>query len=124
MIIESGLLPDGAVQFVSGRLGPLLDRLGPQDAVSFTGSAATGVMLRGTPNLLERSVRFSAEQDSLNATILGPDVMVGDPEFDLFIRKPPARYRQGRAEMHRGAANSRSRGAAPAGGRGASGCAR
>ena len=87
MIIESGLLPDGAVQFVSGRLGPLLDRLGPQDAVSFTGSAATGVMLRGTPNLLERSVRFSAEQDSLNATILGPDVMVGDPEFDLFIRE-------------------------------------
>ena len=85
MIIESGLLPDGAVQFVSGRLDPLLDRLGPQDAVSFTGSAATGVMLRGTQNLLERSVRFSAEQDSLNATILGPDVAVGDAEFDLFI---------------------------------------
>ena len=87
MIIESGLLPDGAVQLVSGRLGPLLDMLGPQDAVSFTGSAVTGVMLRGTPNLLERSVRFSAEQDSLNATILGPDVMVGDPEFDLFIKE-------------------------------------
>ena len=85
MIVESGLLPDGAVQFVSGRLDPLLDRLGPQDTVSFTGSAATGVMLRGTRNLLERSVRFSAEQDSLNATILGPDVVAGDTEFDLFM---------------------------------------
>jgi len=87
MILESGCLPDGAVQFVSGRLGPLLDRLGPQDAVSFTGSADTALALRGTPNLLRNSVRFAAEQDSLNATILGADVAVGDPEFDLFVKE-------------------------------------
>ena len=85
MILESGCLPEGAVQFVSGRLGPLLDRLGPQDAVSFTGSADTALALRGTGNLLRNSVRFAAEQDSLNATVLGPDVACGDPEFDLFV---------------------------------------
>jgi oxepin-CoA hydrolase/3-oxo-5,6-dehydrosuberyl-CoA semialdehyde dehydrogenase len=87
MILESGCLPDGAVQFVSGRLGPLFDKLGPQDAVSFTGSADTALALRGTENLLRNSVRFAAEQDSLNATILGDDVAVGDPEFDLFVKE-------------------------------------
>ncbi|MEC8553144.1 MAG: aldehyde dehydrogenase family protein, partial [Pseudomonadota bacterium] len=54
---------------------------------SFTGSADTALALRGTPNLLRNSVRFAAEQDSLNATILGSDVAVGDPEFDLFVKE-------------------------------------
>ena len=87
MMVESGLLPDGAIQFVSGSVGNLLDLLGPQDAVAFTGSAATAFALRQNANLIRHSVRFAAEQDSLNASILGPDVAVGDAEFDLFIKE-------------------------------------
>lgn len=87
MMVESGLLPDGSVQFVAGSTGDLLDRLGSQDVVSFTGSAATAMMLRAKPNLLENSLRFIAEQDSLNASILGPDAAPGTPEFDAFVRE-------------------------------------
>jgi oxepin-CoA hydrolase / 3-oxo-5,6-dehydrosuberyl-CoA semialdehyde dehydrogenase len=87
MMIESGLLPEGAVQFVAGSTGDLIDRLGSQDVVSFTGSAATAGMLRGNRNLLDNAVRFVAEQDSLNATILGPDAAPGTPEFDTFVRE-------------------------------------
>lgn len=85
MIIESGLLPEGAVQLVIGRTGDLLDRLGAQDMVAFTGSAETAMVLRSNPNLLRQSVRFASEQDSLNAAILGPDAEPGSPEFDLFL---------------------------------------
>jgi oxepin-CoA hydrolase/3-oxo-5,6-dehydrosuberyl-CoA semialdehyde dehydrogenase len=87
MMIESGLLPDGAVQLIIGGTGDLLDRLGPQDVVSFTGSADTALMLRTNPNILRNSVRFMSEQDSLNASILGADVTPDTPEFDLFIKQ-------------------------------------
>ena len=87
MIIESGLLPDGAAQLIIGRTGNLLDLLGAQDVVSFTGSADTALMLRSNPNLMRKSTRFLAEQDSLNASILGPDAVPGSPEFDLFIKE-------------------------------------
>jgi oxepin-CoA hydrolase/3-oxo-5,6-dehydrosuberyl-CoA semialdehyde dehydrogenase len=85
MIVESGILPDGAVQFIAGSTGDLLDRLQCQDAVSFTGSAQTALMLRANANILRNSVRFTSEQDSLNASVLGPDVQIGSPEFDLFV---------------------------------------
>ena len=87
MMIESGLLPDGAVQLVCGSTGNLLDTLDCQDVVSFTGSASTANMLRGNWNLLENSVRFVAEQDSLNASVLGPDATAGSPEFDLLVKE-------------------------------------
>ena len=87
MIIDSGLLPTGAVQLVSGGVGPLLDHLDAQDAVSFTGSADTAMRLRSNMNLQQHAVRFAAEQDSLNASVLGPDVGIDDPEFDLFIKE-------------------------------------
>jgi oxepin-CoA hydrolase/3-oxo-5,6-dehydrosuberyl-CoA semialdehyde dehydrogenase len=87
MMVESNILPDGAVQFIAGSTGDLLNRLGSQDVVSFTGSAATASMLRSKPNLLLNSVRFIAEQDSLNASILGPDAAPGTPEFDTFIKE-------------------------------------
>lgn len=87
MIIDSGLVPDGAVQLVIGGVGDMLDRLGAQDAVGFTGSADTALHLRTNPNLMRNSVRFHAEQDSLNATILGPDAAPGTPEFDLFVKE-------------------------------------
>ncbi|MBM7067383.1 phenylacetic acid degradation bifunctional protein PaaZ [Actibacterium sp. 188UL27-1] len=85
IMLDSGLLPDGAVQLVSGGLGDMLDHLTCQDVVSFTGSANTAFKLRSQPHLMRNSVRFIAEQDSLNATILGPDADPGSPEFDLFV---------------------------------------
>ncbi|WP_282182913.1 phenylacetic acid degradation bifunctional protein PaaZ [Aliiroseovarius marinus] len=87
IMLDSGILPEGALQLISGGTGDLLDRLGPQDIVSFTGSAQTASMLRSNPNILKNSVRFVAEQDSLNASILGPDVTPETPEFDLFIKE-------------------------------------
>ncbi len=87
MIIESGILPPGAAQLVVGGIGDMLDRLGPQDAVAFTGSADTALMLRQNPNLMRNSVRFHSEQDSLNATILGSDVALGTAAFDQFIKE-------------------------------------
>ncbi|PIE13006.1 MAG: phenylacetic acid degradation bifunctional protein PaaZ [Rhodobacterales bacterium] len=87
IMLESGILPAGALQLVSGGLGDMLDHLGAQDVVSFTGSADTALKLRSSRHLLENSVRFVAEQDSLNASILGPDATPGTPEFDLFIKE-------------------------------------
>ncbi|MDN2566561.1 phenylacetic acid degradation bifunctional protein PaaZ [Aquibium sp. A9E412] len=87
MMVESELLPEGAVQLVAGSAGDLLDRLTGQDVVSFTGSAATAAMLRGNRHLIAQSVRFVAEQDSLNASILGPDATPGSAEFDAFVRE-------------------------------------
>ena len=87
MLVESGLLPDGSVQLVVGSTGDLLDRLDYRDVVAFTGSAATALRLRRNANLLSNSVRFTAEQDSLNASVLGPDVVPGTEEFDLFVKE-------------------------------------
>ncbi|MEM9009606.1 MAG: phenylacetic acid degradation bifunctional protein PaaZ [Pseudomonadota bacterium] len=87
MMIESGLLPEGAIQLVAGGAGDLLDHLGPQDVLSFTGSAETALSLRARPNLLANATRFIAEQDSLNASLLGPDVTPDAPEFELFVKE-------------------------------------
>jgi oxepin-CoA hydrolase/3-oxo-5,6-dehydrosuberyl-CoA semialdehyde dehydrogenase len=87
VMIESGVLPTGAVQLIVGGVGDLFDHLGGQDVVSFTGSASTALKLRTHPTVRGKSVRFIAEQDSLNASVLGPDAAPGTPEFDLFVRE-------------------------------------
>lgn len=87
IMIETGLLPDGALQLIMGPVGDLFEHLTGQDIVSFTGSAATAAKLKGHPSVIRESVRFVAEQDSLNASILGPDAVPGTPEFDLFIKE-------------------------------------
>lgn len=87
MMQDSGLLPEGALQLVSGGLGDMLDHLECQDAVAFTGSAETALKLRANARLMENSVRFASEQDSLNASVLGPDAVPGTPEFDLFVKE-------------------------------------
>jgi len=86
-IVESGILPEGAVQLVCGSLGDLFEHLTCQDAVAFTGSASTAQGLRRHPVVIANSVRFTAETDSLNSCILGPDAKPGTPEFDLFVRE-------------------------------------
>jgi oxepin-CoA hydrolase/3-oxo-5,6-dehydrosuberyl-CoA semialdehyde dehydrogenase len=87
VMIESGVLPTGAVQLIVGGVGDLFDHLTGQDVVSFTGSASTALKLRTHPTVMRESVKFIAEQDSLNASLLGPDAASGTPEFDLFVRE-------------------------------------
>jgi oxepin-CoA hydrolase/3-oxo-5,6-dehydrosuberyl-CoA semialdehyde dehydrogenase len=87
LIVETGVLPAGALQLICGSAGDLLDHLGGQDTVSFTGSAATSDRLRNHPAIGRNAVRFVAERDSLNAAVLGPDASPGTPEFDLFVKE-------------------------------------
>jgi len=87
IMIEAGVLPNGALQLIMGGVGDLLDHLTLQDVVSFTGSAATAMKLQTHPVMARESVRFVAERDSLNASILGPDAGPGTPEFDLFVKE-------------------------------------
>ena len=86
-IIESGILPPGAVQLLCGSTGDLFDHLTCQDVVSFTGSASTAHKLRQHPAVIANAVRFTAETDSLNSSILGPDAGAGSPELELFVRE-------------------------------------
>jgi oxepin-CoA hydrolase/3-oxo-5,6-dehydrosuberyl-CoA semialdehyde dehydrogenase len=87
VMIEADILPPGAIQLIVGSVGNLFDHLTGQDIVSFTGSASTALKLRTHPRVIQESVRFVAEQDSLNASLLGPDAAPGTPEFDLFIKE-------------------------------------
>ncbi|GAA3398886.1 phenylacetic acid degradation bifunctional protein PaaZ [Cryptosporangium minutisporangium] len=85
-ILESGLLPEGSLQLIAGGAGSLLDELTVHDSVAFTGSAHTAGILRRHPNVVDGGVVLGVEADSLNCSILGPDVRPGDPEFDLFVK--------------------------------------
>lgn len=85
--VESGILPEGSVQLICGGVGDLFDHLTCQDVVSFTGSATTARALRQHSNVIDRSVRFIAETDSINSCVLGPDAAPGSAEFDLFVRE-------------------------------------
>ncbi|KGM32914.1 phenylacetic acid degradation bifunctional protein PaaZ [Inquilinus limosus] len=87
LIADSGILPAGALQFVAGSAGDLLDHLTGQDLVAFTGSIETSERLRNHPAISRNAVRFVAERDSLNAAVLGPDAVPGTPEFDLFVKE-------------------------------------
>ena len=86
-IIESGLLPEGSVQLLAGSADGLLDGLAGQDLVFFTGSAATARKLRSHPAVVANTVRFNAEADSLNCSVLGPDATSDTPEFELFVKQ-------------------------------------
>ena len=86
-MVESGILPEGSLQLICGSVGDLLNHMTCQDAVTFTGSATTGLKLRQHPVIMRNSVRFTMEADSLNSSILGPDALPGTPEFDLFIKE-------------------------------------
>jgi oxepin-CoA hydrolase/3-oxo-5,6-dehydrosuberyl-CoA semialdehyde dehydrogenase len=87
LIIDSGLVPEGALQLICGGVGDMFEHLDYQDAVTFTGSAQTGQKLRSHPRLLEKSIAFTMEADSLNCCVLGEDVTPEMPEFALFIKE-------------------------------------
>ena len=87
IMTEANILPKGAIQFISGSAGDLFNHLTCQDVVSFTGSAETAMKLQSHPVMARESVRFIAERDSLNASILAPDATPEVPEFDLFVKE-------------------------------------
>ncbi|KQR86426.1 phenylacetic acid degradation bifunctional protein PaaZ [Microbacterium sp. Leaf179] len=84
MLVETGLLPEGALQLVSGSVPGLFDLLDLGDTVGFTGSASTAERLRAQA---KTGVRFTSETDSINASILGPDAVPGTPEFDAYVKQ-------------------------------------
>lgn len=86
-IIDSRILPEGSLQLICGSAHTILDHVEIEDVVTFTGSASTGKMLKNHPKILEKSVPFTMEADSLNACVLGPDVKEDSVEFDLFIKE-------------------------------------
>jgi len=86
-IVESGILPAGSVQLICGGVGDLFDHLTCQDTIAFTGSKTTAEMLQQHPRVVSESVAFTAETDSLNMSILGPDATPGTEEFDLYIQE-------------------------------------
>jgi oxepin-CoA hydrolase/3-oxo-5,6-dehydrosuberyl-CoA semialdehyde dehydrogenase len=83
---EHADLPPGVVSLLCGSAGDLLDHLGPQDVVAFTGSGDTGRMIKGHPRVLEHNVPVNVEADSLNAAVLGPEVAPGSDTFEMFLR--------------------------------------
>ncbi|MGA8679109.1 MAG: phenylacetic acid degradation bifunctional protein PaaZ, partial [Acidimicrobiales bacterium] len=84
-VISSGTLPEGTLQLVCGNAAGVLDSLEESDLVAFTGSATTAEAVRTHPVIVRRSVRFTAEADSLNCSILGPDATPAEPEFALYV---------------------------------------
>lgn len=84
-ILQSGLLPEGALQLICGQTYDLFDHLNAQDTVTFTGSAATGQKLRAHPHLNTHSIPFSMEADSVNSAILTQQA--NDETIDLFVRE-------------------------------------
>lgn len=87
ILVESGLLPEGSLQLVSGSVPTLFDELRLGDLVGFTGSASTAESLRRHPAVQTGGVRFTAETDSINASVLGTDAAPGTPEFDAYVRQ-------------------------------------
>ncbi|MFS4494739.1 phenylacetic acid degradation bifunctional protein PaaZ [Maribacter sp. 2308TA10-17] len=86
-IIASGILPQGALQLITGSARSILETVDSQDVVTFTGSASTGKILKSNPRIINESVPFTMEADSLNSCILGEDATPGTPEFSLFIKE-------------------------------------
>lgn len=87
ILVDAGVCPEGVLSLVAGSPGDLVDHLGPQDVLAFTGSADTGAWIRSRPAIVEAGVRVNVEADSLNAAVLGPDVERESPCYDLFIRE-------------------------------------
>ena len=86
-IIKSKILPSGSLQLVCGSANGILEHVNSQDVVTFTGSAKTGKFLKLTENIIENSVPFNMEADSLNSCILGTDVEENSEDFKIFIKE-------------------------------------
>ena len=86
LLVEKKVLPEGALSLLVGSAGDILEHLGPQDVVAFTGSGDTGIKIRSMANVIRHSVRVNVEADSLNAAILGPDAAQGSETYEFFLK--------------------------------------
>jgi len=85
-IIDENIMPDGTLSLICGSAGNMLDFIGGQDVLAFTGSSITAATLRGGAGVVSRSVRINVEADSLNAAVLAPDVSLTSETGQLFVR--------------------------------------
>ena len=86
-MVASEIFPKGSIQLICGGIGDLFEHLNEQDSVTFTGSASTGKMLKSHHNIIDKSIPFTMEADSLNCSIMAPDVSADSPEFDLYVKE-------------------------------------
>jgi 3,4-dehydroadipyl-CoA semialdehyde dehydrogenase len=85
IIVKERILPEGVLSLLCGSSGDLLDRLGGQDVLAFTGSSTTAALLRAGRAFTHASAHANVEADSLNAAVLGPDVEAGSDLGGLFV---------------------------------------
>lgn len=86
-MIASKILPEGSLQIICGSVGNMFDHLSMQDVVTFTGSHLTGTTLRQHKNIINNSIRFNMEADSLNCCVLGEDATPDSEEFSLYVKE-------------------------------------
>ena len=83
--VEAGVIPAGSLALLTGSVGDLLDHVGAQDVVTFTGSGDTGRKIKTHPAVVRHNVPVNIEADSLNAAVLGPDVELDSDTFQMFL---------------------------------------
>jgi len=86
ILVEKAVLPAGALSLLVGSVGDLLEHVGPQDVVAFTGSCETGMKIRALSSVIRHNVRVNVEADSLNAAVLGPDAEPGSETYEYFLK--------------------------------------
>lgn len=86
LLLDAGCFPTGSMQLLMGSAADLLDQVGPQDVIAFTGSQSVGTSIKTHPHVIAAGTRVNLEADSLNAVVIGPDVESGSELFDLVIR--------------------------------------
>jgi oxepin-CoA hydrolase/3-oxo-5,6-dehydrosuberyl-CoA semialdehyde dehydrogenase len=85
LFVEADVFPAGTFSMICGGAHALLDHVGPQDVVAFTGGSATARRMREGGRVVQDNVRLNIEADSLNAAVLGPDVDTDSEVYVLFI---------------------------------------
>ncbi len=83
--VESGAFPAGSFSFLAGSVGDLLTHVESQDCVAFTGSGSVGQSVQSHPDVIRTNARVNVEADSLNASIIGPDMTPGSDSWFMFI---------------------------------------
>ena len=86
-VVAANVLPEGALSLLCGGIGDLLDHVGPEDAIAFTGSSETANHIRAHPNVLTRGTLVNVEADSVNAALLAPGVVPATTVFDAFVKE-------------------------------------
>jgi len=86
-IVASKIIPEGSLQLICGSAHGIIDHALSEDVITFTGSASTGKKLKANKNIIENSIPFNMEADSLNCSILGKDSIPGSINFDIFIKE-------------------------------------